>query len=57
MFTSKYEKETKSLDLCMLSPCQENLKLYMRRANYVAKIFNSTNMLQMDLDSQLAWLE
>ena len=57
MFASKYEKGTKSLDLCMLSTCQENLKLHMRRANYVAKIFNSTNMLQMDLDSQLAWLE
>ena len=37
----------------MLPPCQENLKLYRRRANYVATIFNSANMLQMDLDSPL----
>ena len=51
MFTSKYEKGKKSLDLCMLPPCQENLKLHMRGANYVATIFNSVNMLQMDLDS------
>ena len=51
MFTSKYEKEKKSLDLCMLPPYQENSKLRMRRANYVATIFNSANMLQMDLDT------
>ena len=37
----------------MLPPCQENLKLHMRRANYVATIFNSAIMLQMDLDSPL----
>ena len=53
MFTSKYDKGKKSLDLCMLPPCQENLKLHMRRANYVATIFNSANMLQMDLESLL----
>ena len=40
MFKSKYDKGKKSLDLCMLPPCQENLKLHMRRANYVATIFN-----------------
>ena len=28
-------------------------KLHMRRANYVATIFNSTNLLQMNLDSPL----
>ena len=37
----------------MLPPCQENLKLHMRRANYVATIFNSANLLQMILDSPL----
>ena len=31
MFTSKYEKGKKSLDLCMVPPCQENLNLHMRR--------------------------
>ena len=52
-FTSKCDKGKKSLDLCMLPPCQENLKLHMRRANYVATIFNSANLLQMILDSPL----
>ena len=52
-FTSKYDKRKKSLDLCMLPSCQENLKLHMRRANYVATIFNSANLLQMNLDSPL----
>ena len=51
MFTSKYDKGKKSLDLCALPPFPENLKLHMRRASYVARIFNSANMLQMDLDS------
>ena len=51
MFTSKYDKGKISLDLCMLPPCEENLKLHMRRAIYVATIFNSANILQMDLDS------
>ena len=53
MFTSKYYKGKKSLDLCMLPPCLENLKLHMRRANYVARISNSANMLQMSLNSLL----
>ena len=53
MFTSKYDKGKKSLDLCMLPPCQENLKLHMRRANYASTIFSSANMSQMDLDSPL----
>ena len=34
-FLSNYEKHKKSVDLCMLPPCQENLKLHMARANYV----------------------
>ena len=55
MFTSKYEKGKKSLDLCMLPQYQQNLKLHMRRANYVAVIFNSANMLQMDLDSPFGY--
>ena len=50
-FTSKYEKGKKLLGLCMLTWCQQNLKLHMRRANYVATIFNLANMLQMDLNS------
>ena len=37
----------------MLPPCQENLKLHMTRANYVATIFNRANMLLMSLDSPL----
>ena len=51
IFTSKYEKGKKSLDLCVVPPCQEKLKLHMRRANYVTRTFISTNMLQMDLNS------
>ena len=50
---SKYDKGKKSLDLCMLPQCQENLKLRMRRANYVSTIFNSANMSQMDLNLSL----
>ena len=53
MFMSQYDKGKESLDLCMLTPCQDNLKLHMRRANYVPTIFNSANKLQMDLDSLL----
>ena len=49
-FTPKYEKGKKSLNLCMLPLCQGNLNLHMRRANYVATIFNFA-MLKMDLDS------
>ena len=37
IFTSKYDKEKKLLDLCILPPCQEN----------------SANMLQMDLEPPL----
>ena len=51
MYTSKYEKGKKSLNLCVLPPCQENLKLHMRKARYAATIFNSANKLQMNLDS------
>ena len=55
MFTSKYEKGKKSLYWSMLPLCQENLKLHIRRANDVATILYSDNMLQMDLDSPLSW--
>ena len=30
-FLSKYGKEEKLLDLCKLPPCQENLKVHIRR--------------------------
>ena len=53
MFMSNHDKGKKSLDLCMLPSCQENLKLHIRRANYVTTIFSSANMLQMDFDSPL----
>ena len=46
MFTSKYKKR-------MLPKRQEK---HMRRANFVAATSNSANMLQIDLDSRLAWL-
>ena len=46
MFTSKYKKR-------MLPKRQEK---DMRRANFVATTSNSANMLQIDLDSRLAWL-
>lgn len=47
MFTSKYKKR-------MLPQRQE--KLHMRRVNFVATTSNSANILQIDLDSRLAWL-
>ena len=53
MFMSKYEKGKKSLDFCMLPSSQENWNFHIRRANYVATIFNSANMWQMDLVSSL----
>ena len=53
MFTSKHDKGTKSIDLCMLPPCLENLNLHMRKANYLARISNSANMLQMNRNSLL----
>ena len=57
MFRSKYDKGKKSLDLCMLPTCQENLKLHMRRENHVAAIFNSANMLQIDFDSNIVGMK
>ena len=53
IFMSKYDKGKKSLDLCMLPSCQDNLRLHMKRANCVATIFYSANMLIMDLYSPL----
>ena len=50
-FLSIYKKHKKSVDLCMLPPCQENLKLHMTRANYVTTTFNRANMFLMSLDS------
>ena len=35
-FLSMYEKEEKSLDLCMLPLCYENLKVHIRRPRYIA---------------------
>ena len=49
----KYEKGKKSLYFFMLPSSQENLNLHIRRANYVATIFDSANLWQMDLVSSL----
>ena len=51
IFMSKYEKGKKSQNWCILPPYEQNLKFCMRRANYVATIFNSANILQVDLAS------
>ena len=46
----KYGKGKKKLDLCMLQ-----LRSHIRRADYVATMFNSANMLQMGLVSPFGY--
>ena len=46
-FLSKYEKEEKSFDLCILPPCQENLKVHIRILNYIATIFRCRNGMRI----------
>ena len=50
MFLQKFENEKKITDLSLLPPCQSNLKLHIKRSNYVASIFRQAGRLMMDLD-------
>ena len=52
MFLQKFENEKKITDLSLLPPCQSNLKLHIKRSNYVASIFRQAGRLMMDLDDQ-----
>ncbi len=55
----KYENENKIIDFSSLPSCQYVLKLYISRANIVAKIWNSTEANQPDLPhiSAYVWTE
>ena len=50
MFLQKFENEKKITDLSLLPPFQSNLKLHIKRLNYVASIFRQAGRLMMDLD-------
>ncbi len=50
IFLQKFENENKITDLSLLPPCQSNLKLHIKRSNYVASIFRQAGCLMMDLD-------
>ena len=50
MFLQKFENEKKITDLSLLPPCQSNLKLHIKRPNYVASIFRQAGRLMIDLD-------
>eukprot|EP00794_Sanderia_malayensis_P002605 gene2605-biopygen2134 len=55
----KLEREKKIIDLSLLPPCKENLRLHILRANYVAMIFRQANglMLQLDAPVDHGWNE
>ena len=50
LFLQKFESGKKITDLSSLPPCQANLKLHIKRSNYVASIFRQAGCLMMDLD-------
>ena len=50
IFSQKFESEKKITDLTLLPPIQANLKLHIKRSNYVASIFRQADCLMMDLD-------
>eukprot|EP00794_Sanderia_malayensis_P010661 gene10661-biopygen8528 len=53
LFVQKFEREKKIIDLSLLPPCKENLRLHILRANYVAMIFWQANGLMLQLDAQV----
>ena len=49
LFETKYEKQSKVIDLSTLPPCQSVLKLHANRANFVSKMFKSSLVAQMQI--------
>ncbi|CAB4006806.1 Hypothetical predicted protein [Paramuricea clavata] len=49
MFQAKYKKHSKMVDLSLLPPCQSVLKLHGRRANFVAKIWKSSDEAKVQI--------
>ena len=51
LFWDKYNKDKKIVDLCMLPPCQKNLRHHIIRSNYVAYMFRHANNLHLNLEA------
>ena len=51
MFINKFQKEHKTMELCNLPPCLENLLLHISRSNYVANIYERADRLNICLDN------
>ena len=50
MFVEKFEKKKKIIDLSLLPPCSDNLRLHCKRANHVAMIFKQADRLILQLE-------
>ena len=58
MFLQKYSSTSNVIDLAVLPPCRSVLYLHAQRANYVAKIWKSSNLAWHDMpDINNGWLE
>ena len=44
IFWDKYKKSKKVTELCLLPPCQNNLRYHLQRSNYVASLLRSTSL-------------
>ena len=51
LFVQKIERERKIIDLSLLPPCKENLRIHILRANYVAMMFRQADGLMLQLGS------
>lgn len=51
IFSQKFEKEGKVVDLSLLPPCKANFQLHTIRANYVAQMYRQAKELVMNLDN------
>ena len=59
MFRRKYDNENKIVDLSSLPPCQSVLNLHTSRANFVAKVWKSAGVHQLEFPNLSAhgWTE
>ena len=59
MFLQKYSSTSKVIDLAVLAPWRSVLHLHAQRANYVAKIWKSSNLAWHDMPDikDNGWLE
>ena len=53
----KYANDKKVIDLSVLPPCEATLKLYIRRANYVANMWKTCceEIFEIDVASNHGW--